>query len=858
MEPLLKRQRLSNYGPADVNLRRKRAQNDQRLKSIFESIFQKYEREFDDIGDVINLETGKIEIDNGHIYHMRHEKDVGVGLENSSDVAASSALSEDEDSDSAGNLTLHSARDGCNQHKAKEINHKVWSDAGSTASSIAKVQNPAFNSKTAIPGKTYDEFEDELSIDKYGSTRPYLFLHEEKSAWQLPYHNTTCTQETGSKTTWSTPSFLTECNFLKARPLHRRFMPSPLKELDTRGIEEHAFGGKASLWAVEPKRRGCSRLRRTKHASRFSQTEPQLERPSHLQSLTASEQEKLCYLKTYTNLAYHEIIKYFPGYDQQSLLDHWNEAKANKQARKQTEHRDCLNYKTDSAPLTASIVSHVEKRDRYVSDLDPLISASLNSTLSPTILDKRQDSNDPSSLKARDIDSTSLGNKSNSHIAPQERSKQGLRFHNSYLDGKPVIAHNLDSSPRLPEKHSQNGETSEKIFCKVADNDPLAESLSPCPDEQCNKISSSNNHQSSQRIRLLRESKNMNHTEQPLGGFTHTEGQCSVGDVAGSPTETEYVVSDSTDAVFKQNSHSSAQQGLLAPASVSPQRQRFADPDKERKKHCKKIQIRKPLKNRDKVSVSQQRHTPNQVSPRGHYAGTVRANILPKVKRKRKHMTHSLESKGIRQMQTTGFKPSGACDSWSSREIPSSQLSRRTSSLFKCSANSLGEDEFSQKEFNGNAREGRLMRSGCEHDDIRHISHSSIEESGRRKSDSVSTLSSQEIVQNQLLVAKSRPKTTLLPKTKITRKASEISFSQLCDDSDDDLSICLTKFTPKLTPKASTHKPTMSHMLPSMDSQGIGQVAKTPGSKCKRIATIPKITKTLPQAMANCSDDELA
>ncbi|KAL4872277.1 hypothetical protein BDV12DRAFT_152923 [Aspergillus spectabilis] len=72
MEGPLKRKRPSlssgdGDDPADVDLQEARAQNDLRLKSIFEGIFEKYGRDFTDVGDEIDLETGDILVNNGHI-----------------------------------------------------------------------------------------------------------------------------------------------------------------------------------------------------------------------------------------------------------------------------------------------------------------------------------------------------------------------------------------------------------------------------------------------------------------------------------------------------------------------------------------------------------------------------------------------------------------------------------------------------------------------------------------------------------------------------------------------------------------------------------------------------------------------
>ncbi|EGP87410.1 uncharacterized protein MYCGRDRAFT_93545 [Zymoseptoria tritici IPO323] len=54
-----------------------RNQNDQKLKSRFERIFRKYEHDFTDVGDEIDIESGDIVVDNGHLQNMRDEADPG-------------------------------------------------------------------------------------------------------------------------------------------------------------------------------------------------------------------------------------------------------------------------------------------------------------------------------------------------------------------------------------------------------------------------------------------------------------------------------------------------------------------------------------------------------------------------------------------------------------------------------------------------------------------------------------------------------------------------------------------------------------------------------------------------------------
>ncbi|KAK7430102.1 hypothetical protein QQZ08_003286 [Neonectria magnoliae] len=57
----------------------KRAQADHKLQATFAHIIEKYSQDFDGIGDEIDMETGEIVVNNGHLSGMRHEGDLGGG-----------------------------------------------------------------------------------------------------------------------------------------------------------------------------------------------------------------------------------------------------------------------------------------------------------------------------------------------------------------------------------------------------------------------------------------------------------------------------------------------------------------------------------------------------------------------------------------------------------------------------------------------------------------------------------------------------------------------------------------------------------------------------------------------------------
>jgi hypothetical protein len=81
MQPPLKRPRLLMFSrdlPPDETLSRARWRNDLSLKSRFEAIFEKYAHDFTGIGDEIEVTTGTVVVNNGHLEAMEDEGDTGI------------------------------------------------------------------------------------------------------------------------------------------------------------------------------------------------------------------------------------------------------------------------------------------------------------------------------------------------------------------------------------------------------------------------------------------------------------------------------------------------------------------------------------------------------------------------------------------------------------------------------------------------------------------------------------------------------------------------------------------------------------------------------------------------------------
>jgi hypothetical protein len=62
-----------------LDLAQKRHQNDLHLQGTLESIYQKYSKDFTDVGDEINILTGEVILDRGHVERMENELDDGTG-----------------------------------------------------------------------------------------------------------------------------------------------------------------------------------------------------------------------------------------------------------------------------------------------------------------------------------------------------------------------------------------------------------------------------------------------------------------------------------------------------------------------------------------------------------------------------------------------------------------------------------------------------------------------------------------------------------------------------------------------------------------------------------------------------------
>ncbi|KXL41326.1 hypothetical protein M433DRAFT_20542 [Acidomyces richmondensis BFW] len=132
------------------DLERDRTVNDQRLKSRFEGIFEKYGRDFTGIGDEIDIATGEIVVDNGHLANMQHEADPGESASSQFVRAFAQNLEhEDENGSSVDNSEASDLEDGYDSNETVSECQRSISCAASNGAFSAREQSTESNTSPA-------------------------------------------------------------------------------------------------------------------------------------------------------------------------------------------------------------------------------------------------------------------------------------------------------------------------------------------------------------------------------------------------------------------------------------------------------------------------------------------------------------------------------------------------------------------------------------------------------------------------------------------------------------------------------------------------------------------------------------
>ena len=863
MEPLQKRQRLSGYPNADVELRRKRAQNDKRLKSIFESIFEKYEKDFNGIGDEINLETGKIEVDNGHIFGMRHEKDAGNKDEESASATASSDTSSaDKISDSTKESSGENHHEGFDQSAEEGIEASRLRKEERFLLNREKRRSNAFDPNHTEPRQLVDDYDDELAFDGHKPSTPRMGTARKKNPWQLPDQVNSVEEQTGCDAVWSAPSYLRGLTFPKERPFHRRLALPSSHKLDIRGIEAHAFANKSSIWAVEPLHRRRSRI--TNEGIReSSRSKCHFDPACRAESWTAREQDELRYMKTLTTLTFRDLIKYFPGHTEQSLEDCWDEVKVHGNVQAILKSGSQSKHLSNS-PLSTSAEGSEAGADP-ISQCGSSHHLLFNGRYSPPALNLHRTPERPTPACFLEVHKPTSSHTYNSHLTVSDGMRQ---LHGP--NGRSLMDHcqpdgDSDSAPHLATEASREGLRKDCVSREIPDSDSLMESFSSRSDLETTSPSILDARWTPQNPKAGSDLKITCISEQMTAFDTRNDLENLRLNESVSTREPKFVDYGQAQPTITPNSHHSLYQ-LAVPTSHSRPRMKLYKESPTSKFPRRRSKSRpREQKAYDKLLTSGHGRARNNSFSSGHSRFTTHTSTPADIQIEMKEGDLSLEVEGVFAAQMADSSIYNGSPRTTSREIADSQPSQRIMIASRRNTQTADENSSLQGVIDNVGPQQLSKKSSEDHQMHIHANTLPPRKGSSSKKTTASALPSN--VQVSVIRSPISKQAALVKqthsalRTKKARNTSEFSLSELCDGSDDDLSICLADALPIRTPQRLMPKPSTRHTYSSgMDDDGssICLTSSKPNSNRKHVAPKPKISMELPTHIADYSDDELA
>ena len=368
MQPPLKRPRLSRSNDPDTDLHERRTRNDSRLKSIFESIFDKYGKNFEGIGDEIDMRTGEIVVNNGHILGMMDERDAG-DAESSSEELESGYYSEDENPETP--ITSYEHQEIAQKLDASgdealmaepEASWRSDNDADSLMGAI-EVEQPSVETDptSRVEDIASDSEEDELANSDFEWMTPRHIRAAAQDRWHYRKQELESLDDSTIEPAWRAPPIP------MARPSSQGILDIRPTSIDDVQDDPDSKGEGVSLWAPEGKKRRRLRSRKSHAPDRQSPLIQQEgfdagQGPSdssisgHVSRRyywTQEEEDLLRQLKATTTLTRRQMQPYFPHRHGQSIGLHWfamtHREKANPKLK--------ASARTKSTPLSPSTAS---------------------------------------------------------------------------------------------------------------------------------------------------------------------------------------------------------------------------------------------------------------------------------------------------------------------------------------------------------------------------------------------------------------------------------------------------------------------------------------------------------------------
>ena len=323
MEPPRKRQRLAANTIPDPDLNLRRARNDNRLKSIFESIFDKYGKDFEGIGDEIDLRTGEIVVNNGHILGIKSQTDTGRARN------AAGGLYEEFVSDEEGAGYPTDGEEG-----ATPDDGSLMSEAETALQALyvvdslidnAAIEPPISLEQSLVEQKAdYDSEEDELADRTIEWVTPREAQALSNKKWKLPECGPTFTDEAIIEEAWRTPLIPPSIPLSRDKDHSVSLTSTNKLPSDT---------SKPSTHEVSPEMLPNPTLPTPSSSSAL--TLPEAENSPNINSSAGSrkcvkvpwareEEDLLRHIKSTTDLSYSKMEHLFPRRNKESIWSKWN------------------------------------------------------------------------------------------------------------------------------------------------------------------------------------------------------------------------------------------------------------------------------------------------------------------------------------------------------------------------------------------------------------------------------------------------------------------------------------------------------------------------------------------------------
>lgn len=312
MEPPRKKQRHSRSNVPDADLQKRRARNDNRLKSIFESIFDKYGKDFNGIGDEIDLRTGEIVVNNGHLLGMTNERDAGQAESTlgkiDSEYSSEGEEEEGENPDEGDAALVTESQNGL--QKLYSVDYLMQD---TDTEPLSTTFGRSLHGQIIDYGSEEDELADH-AIEWVTPREARAIAHQK---WQLPDDGLTFTDESSVEEAWRVPplpKLTAPCSSMQKVVPISDHVREPL-DLEESGI---------SLQASAERECRHSRLAEPPRLHQPASPSPSSEGP-RISLWTKEEEDLLRHLKDSTTMTYKEMDSCFPKRTLNSVATKWTQ-----------------------------------------------------------------------------------------------------------------------------------------------------------------------------------------------------------------------------------------------------------------------------------------------------------------------------------------------------------------------------------------------------------------------------------------------------------------------------------------------------------------------------------------------------